>query len=208
MRAFQPLLNLNYIDYICRDILTGSNGSKRPRPVSSGGSIPDAAAHAAHLASMRHRALMELQHQWQEASTGEGSGRLGPARVGIDPGSATALLLMDDLTLEGGGNFSSARANVAVFSGRWQYEVTLRSPGDNGCRTRLAHGNMVNVLAWSSGADLHRCAVGNALRQYAQPMLASNAQTRLHGDAFRWVLRSLCMHIPSALLATLVASAA
>lgn len=81
----------------------------------------------------------EQQQQHQHHSNHHSSsnhGRLGPPRVQIDPASCTPLMLhgvavdgLTDLALESAGGFSSARANVCVYAGRWQYEVTLRSPG-------------------------------------------------------------------------------
>lgn len=63
--------------------------------------------------------------------------RDGP-QVSLDHASASPLLLVHEgegeeqlapLTLESSGGFSSARANVCVFAGKWQYEVVLRTTG-------------------------------------------------------------------------------
>lgn len=58
-------------------------------------------------------------------------GRLGGASVRMDPAhSAGDLEFADDgLQLESHSNFSSSRADVAVWSGRWMYEVTLCTAG-------------------------------------------------------------------------------
>lgn len=63
-------------------------------------------------------------------------GRAGPASVGVDLASATPFLTIsgpaDDsslapLSLESAQGFSSCRANTAVVSGKWQYEVRGRA---------------------------------------------------------------------------------
>ena len=69
---------------------------------------------------------------------GAARGRVGPPAVGVDLASATPFLTVstpaDDgglapLSLESAQGFSSCRANAAALSGRWQYEVVLRSHG-------------------------------------------------------------------------------
>ncbi|KAG1678277.1 hypothetical protein FOA52_013898 [Chlamydomonas sp. UWO 241] len=55
-------------------------------------------------------------------------GRLGPERVTIDKASARGSLQYSqkDLAAEGLNNFSSFRANVCVYSGKWMYEALIQ----------------------------------------------------------------------------------
>jgi SPRY domain len=60
------------------------------------------------------------------------TGRLGPPDVSVDRASTCGSFAFrgrDGLALEALSNFSSARANVAVFKGRWMYEATVHTPG-------------------------------------------------------------------------------
>lgn len=75
----------------------------------------------------------------QQAVGGEGSsssgdplqGRLGPKSVSIDARHASGQLAYGPggLTIESLANFSSCRATVCVYSGSWQYEVTVLTSG-------------------------------------------------------------------------------
>ncbi|KIY99145.1 hypothetical protein MNEG_8819 [Monoraphidium neglectum] len=75
----------------------------------------------------------------QRAGPGRGvRGRVGPPKVAVDLASATPFLTVSGpsdgtslapLSLESAQGFSSCRANTAVVSGKWQYEVILRSHG-------------------------------------------------------------------------------
>jgi hypothetical protein len=58
-------------------------------------------------------------------------GRVGPRDVAIDRASVCGAFSWstDGLTLEALGNFTSARANTAVFAGRWFYECTVLTSG-------------------------------------------------------------------------------
>lgn len=58
-------------------------------------------------------------------------GRLGPASVAVDRASVCGIFSYssDNLTIESLGNFSSCRANVAVYTGKWMYECTVLTPG-------------------------------------------------------------------------------
>ncbi|PRP88001.1 hypothetical protein PROFUN_04429 [Planoprotostelium fungivorum] len=58
-------------------------------------------------------------------------GRLGPIRTYLDSKSMFGALQLrcDNLEVEGHSNFSSIRANVCVFKGKWMYEVTLGTAG-------------------------------------------------------------------------------
>jgi hypothetical protein len=58
-------------------------------------------------------------------------GRLGPSHVVVDRASVCGQFSYssDGMTIESLGNFSSCRANVAVFKGKWMYECTVLTPG-------------------------------------------------------------------------------
>jgi len=65
----------------------------------------------------------------QENFTAEG--RLGPAHVSVDETSVSGRFSFGGtgLELESLSNFSSLRANVAVFSGKWYYECLVLTAG-------------------------------------------------------------------------------
>lgn len=58
-------------------------------------------------------------------------GRVGPRDVTIDRASVCGAFgfSTDGLSLEALGNFTSCRANVAVFAGKWFYECTVLTSG-------------------------------------------------------------------------------
>jgi hypothetical protein len=58
-------------------------------------------------------------------------GRVGPRDVTIDRSSVCGSFgfSTDGLTLEALGNFTSCRANAAVFAGKWFYECTVLTSG-------------------------------------------------------------------------------
>lgn len=58
-------------------------------------------------------------------------GRVGPRDVAIDRSSVCGSFgfSTDGLALEALGNFTSCRANVAVFAGKWFYECTVLTSG-------------------------------------------------------------------------------
>lgn len=58
-------------------------------------------------------------------------GRVGPRDVAIDRSSVCGSFgfSTDGLSLEALGNFTSCRANVAVFAGKWFYECTVLTSG-------------------------------------------------------------------------------
>ncbi|CAL7948841.1 unnamed protein product [Xylocopa violacea] len=58
-------------------------------------------------------------------------GRIGPNIVRFDISARLGLFSIspDRLTINSGSNFSTIRANTAVFQGKWMYEVQLRSKG-------------------------------------------------------------------------------
>jgi hypothetical protein len=58
-------------------------------------------------------------------------GRLGPLQVSVDPNSCSGSFSYGthDLYLESLTNFSSCRAGVCVFKGKWMYECTLHTAG-------------------------------------------------------------------------------
>ena len=62
------------------------------------------------------------------------NGRLGPEHVQIDKSSARGQLSYThaDLAIEASGTFSSARANVCVFAGKWQYECLISCAWNSG----------------------------------------------------------------------------
>uniref|UniRef100_A0A1B6D141 B30.2/SPRY domain-containing protein n=1 Tax=Clastoptera arizonana TaxID=38151 RepID=A0A1B6D141_9HEMI len=71
---------------------------------------------------------------WNNGKRDTRSGRLGPDTVIFDKHSRSydgffVEVDKDPLHLNSRGNFSSIRANVCVFSGKWQYELTLGSQG-------------------------------------------------------------------------------
>jgi len=77
--------------------------------------------------SRRHGARLSDRRAWARVP-----GRLGPAVVTVDSDSAIGSLRRTGplgLELEARANFSSCRANVAVFSGAWYYEAALLTAG-------------------------------------------------------------------------------
>ncbi len=61
----------------------------------------------------------------------EREGRLGPRVVAMNKKSSTGVLQLreNDLEVESHSNFSSIRANVCVYKGKWMYEATLGTAG-------------------------------------------------------------------------------
>lgn len=88
------------------------------------------------------------------------SARWAPrVQAGLDMNSASPMLLVHDeadelapITVESSGGFSSVRANVAVFAGRWQYEVILRTPGKHSSSAFL-------LILHAKIAMLRRCVL-------------------------------------------------
>lgn len=76
-----------------------------------------------HIA--RHAALENFESSSQTAV--KTAGRLGPDQVSIDKSSARGQLTYShgEMCMEASGAFSSARANVCVFGGKWQYECLI-----------------------------------------------------------------------------------
>lgn len=80
----------------------------------------------------------------QRAGPGRASrGRVGPPQVTVDLASATPFLTVSGpsdgtslapLSLESAQGFSSCRANTAVVSGKWQYEVGRAAARRGSCR--------------------------------------------------------------------------
>lgn len=58
-------------------------------------------------------------------------GRLGPSKVVFDSENDSGMMNVsqDRLTIQSQSAFSTSRANVCVFRGKWMYEVQLRSKG-------------------------------------------------------------------------------
>jgi hypothetical protein len=67
----------------------------------------------------------------QGAAFEQPRGRVGPRDAAIDRSSVCGSFgfSTDGLTLEALGNFTSCRANVAVFAGKWFYECTVLTSG-------------------------------------------------------------------------------
>lgn len=95
-------------------------------------------------------------------------GRVGPRDVAIDRSSVCGSFgfSTDGLSLEALGNFTSCRANVAVFAGKWFYECTVLTSGIQQVRmgtrpslvTPQAAGRIFcnMLLCWAAGCRLGR----------------------------------------------------
>nr|QVD39346.1 E3 ubuquitin-protein kinase RNF123 [Schistocerca gregaria] len=109
-------------------------------------------------------------------------GRLGPSHVCFDVASHVGLFVLgsDRLSVNSQGNFSTIRANVCLYKGKWQYEVQLGSKGvmqigwaTNNCRFTQETG---------VGDTLHSYAYdGNRVRKwnvstykYGEPWLSGD----------------------------------
>lgn len=58
------------------------------------------------------------------------SGRIGPLKTVLDvTGTDLVHISKDKLTVQSQSAFSTIKANVAVYKGKWMYEVQLRSKG-------------------------------------------------------------------------------
>ncbi|XP_035776187.1 E3 ubiquitin-protein ligase RNF123-like [Anopheles albimanus] len=70
-------------------------------------------------------------HAFDTQATNEPiEGRLGPRRTIFDvPDDGSILISKDKLTLQSSNPFPTVKANCCVYSGRWMYEVQLRSKG-------------------------------------------------------------------------------
>lgn len=77
-------------------------------------------------------------------SGGQPRGRVGPRDVAIDRSSVCGSFgfSTDGLTLEALGNFSSCRANVAAFAGKWFYECTVLTSGIQQVRLFITHNGL------------------------------------------------------------------
>jgi Kip1 ubiquitination-promoting complex protein 1 len=66
-----------------------------------------------------------------QAMTAPAKGRLGPSTVRFDEASVSGQVKLsaDGLVVESLSNFSSARATVCVFAGKWMYEATIYTSG-------------------------------------------------------------------------------
>jgi hypothetical protein len=139
--------------------------------------LPPAAGHALGAATDDERLaaanfrLFDLNAEARDALArqqrpGRGArGRAGPPQVGVDLASATPFLTvagpadtssLAPLTLESAQGFSSCRANAAVVSGKWQYEVRARRrAGDGGAaggaRIPSAIGARGRAAPWACG---------------------------------------------------------
>jgi hypothetical protein len=110
---------------------TSSSATTGPSTVREGAS-PAAEAAAAGPSSSSGEATSPESASSSSSSTGTPSnGRLGPRVVAIDEASVVGQFSYgrDGLLVESLGNFTSCRANVAVFKGKWQYEATVLTPG-------------------------------------------------------------------------------
>lgn len=59
------------------------------------------------------------------------AGRIGPLKTVLDVtgGAPLVHISKDKLTVQSQSAFSTIKANVAVYKGKWMYEVQLRSKG-------------------------------------------------------------------------------
>jgi hypothetical protein len=113
-----------------------------PAAGHAGGASPDDEVLAAanfRLFDLNAEARDALARQQRAGPGRSPRGRVGPPAAAVDLASATPFLTvagpadgssLAPLTLESAQGFSSCRANVAVVSGKWQYEV--RTVGDGG----------------------------------------------------------------------------
>ena len=104
-------------------------------PGSSSGSSQDADTPTAAAAAAGPSSSSQVS---ASSSSGAGAGageqprgRVGPRDVAIDRSSVCGSFgfSTDALTLEALGNFTSCRANTAVFAGKWFYECTVLTAG-------------------------------------------------------------------------------
>lgn len=114
-----------------------SAAATRPLPHTTGLSTVSTSV-ALSSAEVAPAATSSISGVHQQAVGGEGSsngdplqGRLGPKCVSIDARHASGQLSYGPggLTVESLANFSSCRATVCVYSGSWQYEVTVLTSG-------------------------------------------------------------------------------
>jgi hypothetical protein len=90
-----------------------------------------------HVAELQRSAAVQTLASEAAASSAAAAlpsqppGRLGPIDVAVDRASVCGQFSYssDGMTIESLGNFSSCRANVAVFKGKWMYECTVLTPG-------------------------------------------------------------------------------
>lgn len=141
-----------------------------PRPVAASDDERLAAANF-RLFDLNAEARYALARQQCGSAPRSVRGRVGPPQVTVDLGSATPFLTVSGpsdgtslapLSLESAQGFSSCRANTAVLSGRWQYEV-----GWGGCLSRAKLGGKLQywamVVWWHARVtflgNVHRLAV-------------------------------------------------
>ncbi|XP_063226205.1 E3 ubiquitin-protein ligase RNF123 isoform X2 [Bacillus rossius redtenbacheri] len=128
------------------------------------------------------RAMQEhpLPESRDEADAREG--RLGPSLVCFDTSSYVGLLVVgsDRLSINSQSNFSTIRANVCVYKGKWQYEVQLGSKGvmqlgwaTSKCKfsQEIGVGDTVNSFAYD-GSRLRKWNV--ATYKYGEPWLSGD----------------------------------
>ena len=103
-----------------------------------------------------------------QPTTPDSSGRLGPLVATIDKSSVVGSYSYsgDGLLLESLGNFSSCRANVAVFKGKWQYEATVLTPGIQQVGGKRQHELLLNGCALAISSEWF---VGHAWAEAADP---------------------------------------
>jgi len=120
----------------------GSVAAAPPPPAAAAAAAPpatdDERLSAANFRLFDLNAEARYGFATQQRSGRGARGRVGPPQVTVDLASATPFLTVSGpsdgsslapLSLESAQGFSSCRANTAVVSGRWQYEVVLRSHG-------------------------------------------------------------------------------
>ncbi|CAK9813379.1 E3 ubiquitin-protein ligase RNF123 [Anthophora plagiata] len=110
------------------------------------------------------------------------NGRIGPDIVRFDMTTCTGLFSIspDGLTVSARSNFSTAKANVAVYKGKWMYEVQLGSKGPmqiGWCTVKCKFnqesgvGDTINSYAY----DGNRVRKWNvATHKYGEPWLAGD----------------------------------
>lgn len=124
-----------------------------------------------HVAELQRSAAVQTQASDAASSSAAAAlpaqppGRLGPADVVVDRGSVCGQFSYssDGMTLESLGNFSSCRANVAVFKGKWMYECTVLTPGIQQVR-HMACSSTNQLVCRMSVQRMHQLCACSACR--------------------------------------------
>lgn len=125
-----PELNARVQEHIAKlkqeaTAVAASAAAAGPSSGASISSIQEASADPAWPSSS------SSSHPAAAAAAEQPRGRVGPRDVAIDRSSVCGSFgfSTDGLTLEALGNFTSCRANTAVFAGKWFYECTVLTSG-------------------------------------------------------------------------------